>query len=79
MNKLFLLLVLVLLFFFVSICSAFADLDGFLSELNYQAGADMPKYHSALGEQFNISTLQVDSILKDVGKPADAFMCLNWA
>jgi hypothetical protein len=77
MNRILVLLVSVLLFFFVSICSAFADLDGFLFELNYQAGADMPGYHSALSKQFNIPSLQVDSILKSVGKPADAFMCLQ--
>ena len=77
MKKLFIILMSALLFLVVPICSAFADLDGFLLELNNQAKADMPGYHSALSKQFNIPSHEIDRILQAVDNPADAFMCLQ--
>jgi len=77
MKKLLIISVSALLFLIVTVYSAFADLDGFLFELNYRARADMPRYRSALSEQFNIPTHKAEQLLQSVVEPGDAFMCLQ--
>lgn len=52
-------------------------LDGFLSNLNVQARADMNGFAVGLGAQFGIPEVQVRTIISSVEQPADAFMCLQ--
>ncbi len=54
-----------------------ADLNNFLSDLNIQAKADMKGYSVKLSTQFAVPLPQVQSIIKSVDFPADAFMCLH--
>ncbi len=57
-------------------------LDGFLSNLNVQARADMNGFAVKLGAQFGIPMPQVQAVIGTVAQPADAFMCLQlgqWA
>jgi len=57
--------------------NTYADLDGFLSNLNIQARADMNGYSVKLGAQFGVPLPQVQAIIRNVEMPADAFMCLQ--
>ena len=57
--------------------NTYADLDGFLSNLNIQARADMNGYSVKLGAQFGVPLPQVQAIIGSVEMPADAFMCLQ--
>jgi hypothetical protein len=68
---------LVLFLMAISVGSAHADLDGFLSGLNHQANADRNDYGLRLSAQFGVPLPQVHSILRSVQSPADAFMCLQ--
>ena len=57
--------------------NVYADLDGFLSNLNIQARADMNGFSVKLGAQFGVPVPQVQGIIRSVEMPADAFMCLQ--
>jgi hypothetical protein len=57
--------------------SARADLNIFLGDLNQQASVNRNDYGSRLSSQFGVPVSQVDSILRAVQSPADAFMCLQ--
>ena len=76
MKKLFVTLT-TLLCMAVSVGSAHADLDSFLSGLNRQASADRYNYGNRLSVQFETPLPLVQSILSRVESPADAFMCLQ--
>lgn len=52
-------------------------LDGFLSNLNIQARADMNGFAVKLGAQFGVPVPQVQAVISTVAQPADAFMCLQ--
>lgn len=67
------------LFFFAAgfAVVAHADLDSFLGSLNIQARADLNGFSVKLSAQFGIPLPQVQAIVKTVGAPADAFMCLQ--
>ncbi len=54
-----------------------ADINSFLDGLNIQAQADLPGFQVKLGAQFGIPLPQVQTIIKTVEKPADAFMVLQ--
>lgn len=56
-----------------------ADLDSFLSGLNTRASADIDEYGTRLSVQFETPLPQVQSLLRSVAVPADAFMCLQLA
>jgi len=49
-------------------------LDGFLSNLNVQARADMGGFSAKVSAQFGVPFQQVEAVLKTVDTPADAFM-----
>jgi hypothetical protein len=49
-------------------------LDGFLSNLNVQARADLPGFSATVSAQFGVPVPQVQAILTKVHSPADAFM-----
>ena len=57
-----------------SAAPARADLNGFLSNLNVQAQADLPGFQVKIGTQFGIPLPQVQTVMRTVEKPADAFM-----
>lgn len=76
MKKLFVTLT-TLFFMAVAVGSARADLDTFLAGLNHQASADRSNYGNRLSVQFEVPLPQVQSILRRVEYPADAFMCLQ--
>ncbi len=76
MKKLFVILT-TMFFLVISVGSAFADLDGFLSGLNNQARTDRNEYGVRLSVQFGVPLPQVHSLLGRVQYPADAFMCLQ--
>jgi len=54
-----------------------ADLDGFLSGLNNQAHNDMHDYNVRLSVQFGMPLPQVQSLVRSMATPGDAFMCLQ--
>lgn len=56
---------------------AFADLNIFMGDLNNQAYANRNDYSYRMSNQFNVPAYRVDSILKGVREPADAFMCFQ--
>ena len=64
------------LLFFVTGLSvvAHAELESFLSSVNVQARADMNGFSVRLGAQFGVPVPQVQSIMRVVESPADAFM-----
>ncbi len=49
-------------------------LDGFLSNLNVQARADMTGYSAQVSAQFGVPEVQVRAVIGSVSAPADAFM-----
>ncbi len=53
---------------------AAGGLDGFLSNLNVQARADMTGFAGRLSAQFGVPGVQVSATLGTVREPADAFM-----
>ena len=54
-----------------------ADLNVFLQGLNNQAGTNTQDYGLRLSTQFGVGLPVVHSLLRSVGEPADAFMCLQ--
>lgn len=76
MKKVFVTLATVF-FVAISLGTALADLDGFLSGLNNQARDDRNDYGVRLSVQFGVPLPQVHSLLGRVQSPADAFMCLQ--
>ena len=76
MKKLF---ITIAVFFFIAVStfSAHAGLNDFLSDLNAKAKDDIKGFHEKLSTQFNIPLPDVKAIIKKVGFPADAFMCLQ--
>lgn len=56
---------------------ALADINIFLGDLNNQASINRNDYASRLSSQFGVPIYQVDSLLRSVQSPADAFMCLQ--
>ena len=63
--------------FFTLVTQSFADLDGFLGELNSDARDDMISYRARLSAHFNMPIPEVHAIIETVAAPADAFMCLQ--
>jgi hypothetical protein len=77
-------IVVMALAFFGLTALAFAEggLDGFMSDLNVQARADMGGFSARLSAQFGIPEVQVRTVIGSVREPADAFLCLqlgDWA
>jgi len=66
-----------LIFSIILVHLAHADLNNFLSDLNTQARTDITGFSSTLSNQFGVPMPQVQSIVKTVKHPADAFMCLQ--
>ena len=56
---------------------AHAELDSFLARLDDQAAENLPRYNARLSNQFGIPLARVQVIVRTVGSPADAFMCLQ--
>jgi len=54
-----------------------SDLDSFIKKLNAQAEADLPGFKANLSAQFGVPAPQVDVLIKSVGRPGDAYMCLR--
>lgn len=54
-----------------------ADLNVFLAGLNSQASVDAQDYGLRLSSQFGVGVPVVQSLLRSVAVPADAFMCLQ--
>jgi len=67
-------MVSLVIFVVITATVAQADLDGFLKNLNSQAQADMKNFTVKLSTQFGIPLPQVETLLKSVSAPADAFM-----
>ncbi|CAG0973262.1 hypothetical protein BURK2_01422 [Burkholderiales bacterium] len=57
-----------------TVALAAGGLDGFLSNLNVQARADMTGFAGRLSAQFGVPGVQVTATLGTVREPADAFM-----
>jgi hypothetical protein len=65
-------------FFIVGLAvHTYADLDNFLSNLNIQAKSNINSFGIKLSTQFGIPLPKVQTIIKIVDFPADAFMCLQ--
>jgi len=77
MNRCIGVLVFFFLVFFGFIEIASADLNIFIGDLNRQAYADRNDYSYRISDQFGVPFYQVDSILRGVREPADAFMCFQ--
>lgn len=56
---------------------ALADLNVFLTGLNSQASSNAQDYGLRLSSQFGVGMPVVQSLLRSVAAPADAFMCLQ--
>ena len=54
-----------------------AELSGFLNGLNVQAHADVQDYGMRLSAQFGRPLPEVNTLMRSVAEPADAFMCLQ--
>ena len=52
-------------------------LDGFMSNLNIQARADMNGFSAKVSAQFRVPLPKVQAIIRVVDTPADAFMCFQ--
>ena len=53
---------------------AAGGLDGFLSNLNIEARADLPGFSARVSTQYGVPQAQVQAIITTVREPADAFM-----
>lgn len=60
--------------FFCGQALAGGGLDGFLSNLNVQARADMNRFSAKVSAQFGVPMVQVQTVISTVKQPADAFM-----
>ena len=67
----------IIMFIAILPVSAQAALDIFLSDLNAQARADIKSFGAKLSAQFGVPLPQIQSIIKTVELPGDAFMCLE--
>ena len=54
-----------------------AELSGFLNGLNVQASAYVQDYGLRLSAQFGRPLPEVNTLMRSVAEPADAFMCLQ--
>lgn len=54
-----------------------AELNSFLRGVNNQAMADSTTYNNKLSRQFGVPMPKVESIVRSVSQPADAFMVLQ--
>lgn len=72
-------IVFALLALFITCGAAIAGggLDGFLSNLNIQAKADINGFSAKLSAQFGVPEIQVRTVISAVKEPSDAFMCLQ--
>ncbi len=59
---------------FCGSAAAGGGLDGFLSDLNIQARADMNGFAARVSAQFGVPEVQVRAVIGTVSAPADAFM-----
>ena len=66
--------VVLMLGLFCAQAIAGGGLDGFLSNVNVQARADLPGFSATVSAQFGVPVPQVQAILTRVDAPADAFM-----
>jgi len=76
-NRFFIFIAGVFLVFFGFSGVSFADLNIFIGDLNTQARADRYDYSYRISSQFGVPMYRVDSIMKGVREPADAFMCFQ--
>jgi len=67
----------VMLVLFSGLAVAAGGLEGFLDNLNVEAGADMHGYSVKLSTQFGVPLPQVQAVIQKVSVPADAFMCFQ--
>jgi hypothetical protein len=67
----------IILMLFTGLAAAGGGLEGFLDNLNVEAGADMHGYCVKLSTQFGVPLPQVQAVIQKVGAPADAFMCFQ--
>ena len=72
MNRIILATLMLVLFCGQAIAGG--GLDGFLSNVNVQARADLPGFSATVSAQFGVPVPQVQAILSRVDTPADAFM-----
>jgi hypothetical protein len=56
---------------------ASSDLDGFISNLNIQAQADLGAFKVRLSTQFGVPVPRVEAIMASVRTPGDAYMCFR--
>ena len=56
---------------------ASSDLDGFISNLNIQAQADLGAFKVRLSTQFGVPVPRVEAVMASVRPPGDAYMCFR--
>lgn len=71
----YLLLTAVLQFTFTPV--VMADDYGWLKDMNVKAEADPSGFRARLGARFKINDIEVEAVLSNVNKPADAYMVLR--
>lgn len=69
--------VLLTLFIISGVAISGGGLDGFLSNLNIQAKANMNEFSAKLSAQFGVPEVQIRAVISTVKEPSDAFMCLQ--
>ncbi|MBJ6801576.1 hypothetical protein [Geomonas propionica] len=70
-------MILVLIALFLPAAAFAGGLEVFISNVNVQARADMPGFSLGLSTQFGVPVAQVQTVVRSVAQPADAFMILQ--
>lgn len=80
MKILSIVLIVAVAFLFVAAqVSADSEFDSFITSMDVQAEANMADFQVRLGAYFGASTSQVETIIRSVDRPGDAYMCFRVA
>ena len=78
MKKIFSFLPIIFLSLFLfSLALASSDLDGFITNLNVEAKADLGAFKARISTQFGVPVPKVESVMASAGTPGDAYMCFR--
>ena len=78
MKKIFFLLLIISLSFFISSAVlASSDLDSFIRNLNVEAQADLGAFKVRVSAQFGVPVPRVEAVIASVATPGDAYMCFR--
>ena len=67
------------LFFVAAQVSADSEFNSLITSMDVQADVNMADFQGRLGAYFGAPALQVETIIRSVGRPGDAYMCFRVA